>query len=114
MDVEETYEIIRLNLFLGLNDLMNKSYIFNESIHYLVKIFFRNKDKLITQTKLNLILTQICASLLNSDINLYFLRRDRNLYNFSILEITKFLNFFRVEDNLNGLVGEILKLFKFN
>ena len=110
LDVEETYEIIRLNLFLGLNDLMNKSYIFNESIHYLVKIFFRNKDKLITQTKLNLILTQICASLLNSDINLYFLRRDRNLYNFSILEITKFLNFFRVEDNLNGLVGEILSL----
>ena len=40
LNIGDVFEIIRLNLLLGLNDLINKSYIFNESINYLINFFF--------------------------------------------------------------------------
>ena len=40
LKIGDVFEIIRLNLLLGLNDIINKSYIFNESINFLIEFFF--------------------------------------------------------------------------
>jgi hypothetical protein len=40
LEIGDIFEIIRLNLLLGLNDIINKSYIFNESINFLIEFFF--------------------------------------------------------------------------
>ena len=44
LEVSDIFELIRLNLLLGLDELLNKSYIFNETIHYLIKIYFYNEN----------------------------------------------------------------------
>ena len=46
-DISDIFDIIRLNLLLGLHDLSNKSFIFNETIKYLGKIYFSNENILI-------------------------------------------------------------------
>ena len=64
LDIGDVFEIIRLNLLLGLNDLINKSYIFNESIHYLINFFFANETNKNIQSYLNLIISQIYTNIL--------------------------------------------------
>ena len=110
LDIGDIFKIIRLNLLLGLNELLNKSYIFNESIHYLIKIYSQNEDIENISDFLKLIMIQLYANLSKSQKNLYFLKRDKNLNNFTILEITNFLISPRIDMNLNGLIIEILNL----
>ena len=110
LDICDIFQLIRLNLLLGLDKLLDKSYIFNESIHYLNKIYFLNENNEKIQPYLKLIMTQIYSNLCNSEKNLYFLKRDKNLDNFAILEITNFLFSTKIDNNLIGLIMEILNL----
>ena len=108
LDICDLFQLIGLNLLLGLDKLLDKSYIFNESIHYLNKIYFLNENNEKIQPYLKLIMTQIYSNLSNSEKNLYFLKRDKNLDNFAILEITNFLFSSQIDNNLIGLIMEIL------
>ena len=110
LDICDIFQLIRLNLILGLEELPDKSYIFNESIHYLNKVYFLNENNEKIQPYLKLIITQIYSNLSNSKKNLYFLKRDKNLNNFAILEISNFLISTQVDNNLIGLIMEILNL----
>ena len=114
IDVGDVFEIIRLNLLLGLNDLINKSYIFNESINYLINFFFDNESNINIQSYLNLIISQIHTNLLNSQKNLSFLRRDKNLDNLKIMDITKFLFYSNMDDHFVDSILEILCLIYLN
>ena len=110
LDIGDIFKIIQLNILLGLNDLPNKSYIFNESIHYLIKIYSENEDNENINNFLKLIMIQLYSDLSKSQKNLYFLKRDKNLNNFSILEITYFLISPRIDINLKNLIMETLNL----
>ena len=110
LDIGDIFQIIQLNLLLGLNELLNKSYIFNITIHYLIKIYSQNEDNENINNFLKLIMSQLYANLTKTQKNLYFLKRDKNLNNFSILEITNFLISPRIDLNLNGLIIETLNL----
>jgi len=110
LKIGDVFEIIRLNLLLGLNDIINKSYIFNESINFLIEFFFSNKNNKNFQSYLNLILSQIYTNLLNSKNNLSFLRRDKNLDNLKILDITNFLSYYQNDSHFVDSILEILCL----
>ena len=110
LEIGDIFEIIRLNLLLGLNDIINKSYIFNESINFLIEFFFSNKNNKNFQSYLNLILSQIYTNLLNSKNNLSFLRRDKNLDNLKILDITNFLSYYQNDSHFVDSILEILCL----
>ena len=114
-DIDDIFQIIQLNLLLGLNDLLNKNYIFNESIKYLTKIYLQNGENENINNYLKLIMLQLYANLSKTPKNLNFLKRDKDLYNFSILEITNFLICPKIDVNLNGLIMETLNLiYKYN
>ena len=114
-DIDDIFQIIQLNLLLGLNDLLNKNYIFNESIKYLTKIYLQNEEHENINDFLKLIMLQLYANLSKTLKNLNFLKRDKDLNNFSILEITNFLICPKIDVNLNGLIMETLNLiYKFN
>ena len=110
LEIDDIFEIIKLNISLGLNDLLNKSYIFNESIHYLIHIFFLNENNQKIQSNLKSIITQIYSNILNSEKNIYFLKRNKNLDNFAILELTNVLSSSKIDNNLTELVIELLNL----
>ena len=110
LEVSDIFELIRLNLLLGLDELLNKSYIFNETIHYLIKIYFYNENNKNIKSLLKSIIFQIYTNLLNSEKNLHYLRRDQNLYNLSILEITKFLYSSQIDSKILDLILELLTL----
>ena len=78
LDIGDIFKIIQLNILLGLNDLRNKSYIFNESIHYLIKIYSENEDNENTNNFLKLIMIQLYSDLSKSQKNLYFCNYKKN------------------------------------
>ena len=102
--------IIQLNLLLGLNDLLNKKCIFNESILYFKKIYSLNKNNKNIFNFLKSIIPLLHANLSKSPKNLYFLKRDKDPSNFSILEITNLLIFPGIDQNLIDLIMETLNL----
>ena len=110
LELKDIFDIIRLNILLGLNDLPNKSFIFNLSIHYLTKTYFANENNKDIDSHLNLLMNQIYTNLLNSEKNLHFLRRDNNLDNFTILYLTTFLSSSKLETNLIETTKKILLL----
>ena len=110
LDICDIFQLIQLNLLLGFNDLPNKSYFLNKSIHYLNKIYFSNENDENIQPYLKTIISQIYANLSNSEKNLNFLKREKNSDNFAILEITNFLVSSKLNKNLDGLIIEILNL----
>ena len=110
LEIKDIFDIIRLNILLGLNDLPNKSFIFNLSIHYLIKTYFANENNKDIESHLNLLMNQIYTNLLNSEKNLHFLRRDNNLDSFTILYLTTFLSSSKLETNLIETTKKILLL----
>ena len=84
--------------------------IFNESIHYLIKFYYSNENNQNIKSLLKSILSLIYTNLLNSEENLHFLRRDQNLYNLSILEITNLLFSFQKDSRIEDLIMELLTL----
>ena len=110
LEIGDVYEIIRLNCFLGLDDLWNKSFIFNESIHYLNKIFISNENNPNSLSSVKSILSQIYTNIVKSEKNLHFIKTDKNLDNFAILEITNFLSSSQIDLKLNDLILELLDL----
>ena len=110
ISLNDIFEIIRLNLLLGLDDLLNKSFIFNESIIFLINIYFSNENNANIQGNLKLIFSLIYTNLLKSERELQFIKRDKNLYNFSILEITKLLSSSQINTKLKDLILELLIL----
>ena len=114
LEIGDVFEIVRLNLVLGLNDLCNRSYIFNISFRFLIKFFYSNEKNKNIISYLNLILSQIFEILKKSEKNLHFLRRDESLENFTILDIIDFLSFQQMDNNLFNLIIEILCLIYLN
>ena len=114
LEIKDIFEIIRLNLVIGLNDLSNRSYIFNISFHYLLNYCYSNENNNNIKSYLNSILSQIFEILKKSENNLYFLRRDENLDNLTILDLINFLSHPLTDDNLYNLIMEILSLIYLN
>ena len=109
-DISDIFDIIRLNLLLGLHDLSNKSFIFNETIKYLGKIYFSNENNKDIKLFLSSILSLIFKNLLNSEKNLHFLKRDQNLNSLSMLKITNFLFSCQNDSKIHDCILDILGL----
>ena len=99
MEIDEIFEILRINLLLGFNQYIDKNYIFKISIHYLFKFFLSNVNNEKIHSNLNSLLSEIHDLLLKSKQLLHFLKRERNLDNFMILDITKFLAYTKNKTN---------------
>ena len=109
-DISDIFDIIRLNLLLGLHDLPNKSFIFNETINYLDKIYFLNENNKNIKEFLISILSIILTNLLNSNNNLHFLKRDQNIKSLSILKLTNFLYSSQNDTKIHDYILELLGL----
>ena len=131
--INDMIEIIRYNIILSLNDLMNNYYIFNYSIDFLVDFYKtiinkkKNDEKEIKVLNISLIklLETIYKNLLKSEKNLKFFQRYENIEDLSIFNIiifykkieTEFENIEGNEDsqNLNDIITKIILLiFRFN
>ena len=108
MEIDEAFDIFRINMLLGFNQLIEKNYIFKISIHYLIKFFLSNINNEKIFSNLNSISSEIKVLLLKSKKLLHFLKRERNLDNFRILDITNFLVY--ANNNIKDLILDILCL----
>ena len=88
-DLYETLELYRYNLVISLRNIVkDKSFIFNESIKYLVRFFNnnRNKQNFFLQPMIK-IFDSIREIIDNNQQILFFLRHNKSLYNSVILKI---------------------------
>ena len=108
MEIDEVFEIFRINILLGFIQLIDKNYIFKITVHYLFNFFLSNLINEKLHTNLNSLLSEIHDLLLKSKKLLHFLKRERNLDNFMILDITKFLAY--AKNNTNDRILDILCL----
>ena len=86
-DIGDILEIFRFNIIFSLKDLFDKNMIFNLSIIYLTKLFIENNKNIEEVKPFNDIIEQIYNNLLNNKKNLNFLKRDKNIENFSIVKL---------------------------
>ena len=107
LEIADIFEFLRLNLLIGLNDFVNKSYIFNISIHSLIKFSFCNEDIKNINGYLIMIFNQIYKALSSSKNNLNFLRRNKNYENFTILTLTDYIT---DSQNDKDLINSIMKI----
>ena len=131
--IYDIIEIVRYNIILSLNNLINNNSIFNYSINFLVEFYKtiinkKKKDeeeiKLLNISLIKLLET-IYNNLLKNGKNLIFFQRYENIEDLSLFNITVFYKKIETEfeniggnedtQNLNEIINKIILLvFKFN
>ena len=108
LDTNDIVEIFYINIISSLKDLLKNHFIFNLSIIYLVKFFTENNNNIKDFEAFNLLFEQLYNNILINKNNLSFLKRDKNIENFSIFKLIKI----SCTDNkkLKSLIFKILDL----
>ena len=110
IDINDISEIFRFNITLSLNDLIEKNFIFNISIVHLTKFFIENEKNIKNLKPFIHIFEQIYNNLLMNKSKLLFLRRDKNLDNFSIFKTINIICNSSSDEQLKELIFKTLHL----
>lgn len=110
IDINDISELFRFNIILSLNDLIEKNYIFNISIIHLTKFFTENENNIKNLKPFIHIFEQIYTNLLMNKNKLLFLKRDKNLDNFSIFKTINITCSSSCDEQLKELIFKTLDL----
>ena len=110
IDINDISEIFRFNITLSLKDLIEKNFIFNISIIHLTKFFIENEKNIKNLKSFIHIFEQIYSNLLMNKNKLLFLKRDRNLDNFSIFKTINITCSSSCDEQLKELIFKTLDL----
>ena len=126
--INDVIEIIRYNIIISMNDLINKNYIFNCSLKFLIDFYKEinekkekddNEIKVLTKA-LIIFFSTLYKYLVNNKKNVIFLQRYENIENLELFKIITFYNK-NVNENydeeykekaikLNDLINKIILL----
>lgn len=114
IDIHDISEIFRFNITLSLKDLIEKNFIFNISIIHLTKFFLENEKNIKNLNPFIHIFEQIYSNLLMNKDKLLFLKRDRNIDNFSIFKTINITCSSSCDEQLKQLIFKTLDLIYIN
>ena len=107
-------DIFNINIILGLNQIMNNNFFFNLSMIYLTEFFIENNNDIKDIKTFHKIFENLYTNLLmNKDI-LNFLKRDKNMENFSIFKIINIASSNMYDETLKTLIFKVLDLIYLN
>ena len=104
--IKDIIEIIRYNIILSLNDIMNKTYIFNCSINFLIEFYKKlinkknvdEKEMKALNASLIILFETIYKNWLKNEKNLKFFQRYEDIDNLSLFNIIIFYKNNEIED----------------
>ena len=114
IDINDISELFRFNIALSLKDLIEKNFIFNISIIHLTKFFIENEKNIKDLKPFTHIFEQIYTNLLMNKNKLFFLKRDKNIDNFSIFKTINITCSSSCDEQLKELIFKTLDLIYIN
>lgn len=114
IDINDISELFRFNIALSLKDLIEKNFIFNITIIHLTKFFIENEKNIKDLKPFTHIFEQIYTNLLMNKNKLFFLKRDKNIDNFSIFKTINITCSSSCDEQLKELIFKTLDLIYIN
>jgi len=106
--------IFNINIILGLNQLMNNNFFFSSSMTYLNEFFLEYMNDIKNIKSFHKIFENLYSNLLMNREILNFLKRDKNIENFSIFKTINIISSNICDEKLKNLIFTVLDLIYIN